>query len=394
MQLFEIAQKIVDSTMEVIDNRNVNIMDRDGMIIASGEKTRLNTYHKGADDVIKSGKIIEIYPKEVPDYPGAKEGVNLPIRVGDKIVGVVGVYGHPNEVRIIANLVKKAVELSLEQHVISEQVKLVTDLKQQILRKLIYDVDLEKHDEEILCLAKLVNVDLEINRYAIILEIKHYSIQDSLEFLKIANKLEAFLQAQHYLAQDDFYGVINQYLVIFKKLPSNKTADQKDLLRLMSQDIDRQYGYETRIARGSFHPGLSGYRKSYQEARSLLKINAHDGIRDINVMEVTVDYLLNQIGGEELEHFVRPIYQKILDKKGRIQPWIIETIKALFEHHFKLAEAANALFIHKNTMAYRIKRIQTLTGLSIGDNFHHTVMLNLLGIYVERLQKATRANSQ
>ncbi|HBL36225.1 MAG TPA: hypothetical protein DDZ55_05400, partial [Firmicutes bacterium] len=103
---------------------------------------------------------------------------------------------------------------------------------------------------------------------------------------------------------------------------------------------------------------------------------------------------LNQIGGEELEHFVRPIYQKILDKKGRIQPWIIETIKALFEHHFKLAEAANALFIHKNTMAYRIKRIQTLTGLSIGDNFHHTVMLNLLGIYVERLQKATRANSQ
>ena len=131
MQLFEIAQKIVDSTMEVIDNRNINIMDRDGIIIASGEKTRLNTYHKGADDVIKSGKIIEIYPEEVPAYPGAKEGVNLPIRVGEKIVGVVGVYGHPAEVRIIANLVKKAVELSLEQHVISEQIKLVTDLKQR-----------------------------------------------------------------------------------------------------------------------------------------------------------------------------------------------------------------------------------------------------------------------
>lgn len=80
----------------------------------------------------------------MPAYPGAKEGVNLPIRVGEKIVGVVGVYGHPAEVRIIANLVKKAVELSLEQHVISEQIKLVTDLKQQILRKLIYDVNIEK----------------------------------------------------------------------------------------------------------------------------------------------------------------------------------------------------------------------------------------------------------
>lgn len=390
MQLTEIAQKIVDSTMEVIDNRNVNIMDRNGMIIASGEKTRLNTYHKGADDVIKSGKVIEIYPEEVPDYPGAKEGVNLPIRVGDKIVGVVGVYGHPNEVRILANLVKKAVELSLEQHVISEQVKLVTDLKQQILRKLIYDEEIEKNNEELLCLARLVNVDLAINRYAIILEIKDYSVKDSIEFLKNANKLEDFLQAHHYLDQDDFYGVINQYLVIFKKIPTNHSTAHKNLLSQMSESITRKYGFETRIARGSFHPGLSGYRKSYLEARALLKINPYDGIRDINVLEVKVDYLLNQINGEDLAHFVEPLYRRILDKKGQVQPWIIETTKALFEHHFNLAEAAKALFIHKNTMTYRVKRLQTLTGLEIGKNFYHMIMLKLLEIYVERLQKATR----
>lgn len=390
MQLFEIAQKIVDSTMEVIDNRNVNIMDRNGIIIASGEKSRLNTYHKGADDVIKFGKVIEIYPEEVPDYPGAKEGVNLPIRVGDKIVGVVGVYGHPDEVRIIANLVKKAVELSLEQHVISEQVKLVTDLKQQILRKLIYDTNLEKNDEELFCLAKLVNVDLGINRYAIILELKDYSVQDSLEFLKVANKLEAFLQAQHYLEPDDFYGVINQSLVIFKKLSSKERTAGQDLLQSISRGIAQKYGYKTRIACGSFHPGLSGYRKSYQEARVLLKIDTHAEIRDINVTEVKVDYLLNLIGTEELAHFVEPIYRKILDKKGQIPPWITETIKALFAHHFNLADAAKALYIHKNTMAYRVKRLQMLTGLTFGNNFYHTVILKFLAIYIERLQKATR----
>lgn len=390
MHLREIAQKIVDATMEVIDNRNVNIMDRDGMIIASGEKNRINTYHKGADDVIKSGKIIEIYPEEVPDYPGAKEGVNLPIRVGDKTVGVVGVYGHPDEVRIIANLVKKAVELNLEQHLLSQQVKLVTDLKQQILRKLIYDKNLEKHDEEILCLSKLVNLDLNVNRYAIILEVKNYSIQDSLEFLKIAGKLEDFLLAQHYLEEGDFYGVLNQYLVVFKKFPVAGFSGEQDLLRLISQGIYRQYGYEIRIARGSFHPGLSGYGKSYQEARTLLKIDDDDSVRDISELEVQVDYLLNQISAEDLEHFVRPIYQKILNKKGRIQPWIIKTLKALFQHNFKLTEAANSLFIHKNTMAYRVKRIEEITGLSISHNFYHTVMLNLLVIYVDRLQKATR----
>lgn len=70
-------------------------------------------------------------------------------------------------------------------------------------------------------------MDLKVNRYAIILEIKDYSIQDSLEFLKIANKLEAFLKAQRYLEEDDFYGVINQYFVIFKKLATNGSTAKK-----------------------------------------------------------------------------------------------------------------------------------------------------------------------
>lgn len=101
-------------------------------------------------------------------------------------------------------------------------------------------------------------------------------------------------------------------------------------------------------------------------------------------------YLLNLIGTEELAHFVEPIYRKILDKKGQIPPWITETIKALFAHHFNLADAAKALYIHKNTMAYRVKRLQMLTGLTFGNNFYHTVILKFLAIYIERLQKATR----
>ena len=52
-----------------------------------------------------------------------------------------------------------------------------------------------------------------------------------------------------------------------------------------------------------------------------------------------MDYLLNQIGREELEHFVEPIYRKLLDKRvGSTLDH--ETIKALFKHHFNLAAAA------------------------------------------------------
>ena len=48
---------------------------------------------------------------------------------------------------------------------------------------------------------------------------------------------------------------------------------------------------------------------------SLLKMDDDTSVRDISELEVQVDYLLNQISAEDLEHFVRPVYQKILNKR-------------------------------------------------------------------------------
>ena len=51
--------------------------------------------------------------------------------------------------------------------------------------------------------------------------------------------------------------------------------------------------------------GALGYGKSYQ-ARTLLKMDDDTSVR-IFPVEVQVDYLLNQISAEDLEHFVRPV---------------------------------------------------------------------------------------
>ncbi|MBP2667135.1 MAG: putative sugar diacid recognition, partial [Firmicutes bacterium] len=42
----ELAQRIVDSAMLLV-HRNVNIMNREGVIIATGHPHRRRTFHKG-----------------------------------------------------------------------------------------------------------------------------------------------------------------------------------------------------------------------------------------------------------------------------------------------------------------------------------------------------------
>ncbi|QLQ62356.1 hypothetical protein HHK02_03345 [Limosilactobacillus reuteri] len=48
----ELAQSIVDHMMTQIPY-NINIMNKKGYIIASGNKSRINTLHVGAVDAIK-----------------------------------------------------------------------------------------------------------------------------------------------------------------------------------------------------------------------------------------------------------------------------------------------------------------------------------------------------
>lgn len=51
----ELAQSIVNKVMEVIPY-NVNIMDEDGVIIGSGDSSRIGSLHEGALEALKNKK--------------------------------------------------------------------------------------------------------------------------------------------------------------------------------------------------------------------------------------------------------------------------------------------------------------------------------------------------
>lgn len=59
----EIANVIVRETSLRL-NRNVNIMDIRGEIIATRDESRLHTVHEGAVEVLKSGETLTIYPDQ------------------------------------------------------------------------------------------------------------------------------------------------------------------------------------------------------------------------------------------------------------------------------------------------------------------------------------------
>ncbi len=112
-----LAQSIVESLRNTI-KQDINFIDKDGVIIASTDKKRINTIHKGALVCIEKGETIAIISDE--QYPGSKKGVNLPVYFQDEIIGVIGISGDLDIVEKYGSIIKKMTEILLREEWIKE----------------------------------------------------------------------------------------------------------------------------------------------------------------------------------------------------------------------------------------------------------------------------------
>ncbi|MDT2827044.1 sugar diacid recognition domain-containing protein [Enterococcus viikkiensis] len=84
----EQANMIVQKLMSDIPY-NINIMNEQGYIIASGKEQRIGERHRGAERAIAQRKMVEVFK----DTSLEKRGTNEPILLNGELLGVVGISG-------------------------------------------------------------------------------------------------------------------------------------------------------------------------------------------------------------------------------------------------------------------------------------------------------------
>ena len=82
LEFSSMAQDFVEATSSLVGGRTINIMDREGTIIASNGKGAHRHLSPGAAEVIATGKPVLIETKDLPRYPGAKEAITCPSSEG------------------------------------------------------------------------------------------------------------------------------------------------------------------------------------------------------------------------------------------------------------------------------------------------------------------------
>jgi DNA-binding PucR family transcriptional regulator len=114
-------------------------------------------------------------------------------------------------------------------------------------------------------------------------------------------------------------------------------------------------------------PRAEDLNGSHASARAALSgLRAASGWPDAPRPVATDDLLPERVlagDGHARRHLVEEVFLPLRQAKGTL----IDTLTAYFQHGQSLEAAARALFVHPNTVRYRLRQASDLTGLSATD---------------------------
>lgn len=380
----ELAQKIVDHLMETVQ-RNVNIMDCGGVIIASGQPARIGSFHQGGMLAVAEHHVVEIYPEEVHRYTGALPGVMWPIDLKDKTVGVVGVTGEPHEVRNTAKLVKTVTELILEREMFLADYGSENRMKEQLVNLLFEDNQAAVKDD-IGTLAEMLSYKVNLPRLILVIrlepKIDESYASDGLQNLfsdRVRESVSRLIKEAAYFTADDMSLFYKKNLLILKTLPDN--TDGKKLAVFTSSVLNMLKSIkprlEIRVGIGSRAKTVSQLRHSYCEAVFALEQADSEIVRSISEFEILLNYLVNK---REVQYDSCLALMELRNnfEKIRVRYDMLKTLKLLLDNNLSISAAASALFIHRNTLKFRLEKLQKAVGLEPCRCFQHAMLCRYL----------------
>lgn len=352
----DLAQEIVNRTMAIIGN-NINVMDTDGIIIGSGDLQRIGKMHEGALLALQQGDTVEIHPSEKQPVNGVLPGINLLLQVKEEVIGVVGITGSPADCRHYAKLVKMSAEMIVEQASLTEQLQWDRRHREEFINSWLEN----KHSrQELYDWAKRLDINMQSPRVAVLIRFREQDEAMSLEDIrKVVELLE-------YPKRDNLVAILSMSeIVVLKPATFNHgewdSEDESNRIDLLLMRLELHGIKALDIALGNFFEGEKSISLSYLSARATLEVGVHQpGKQQKHLYEalrlpVLLSPLQQSWQGSELKRAYQRLAQA--DTNGQLT----KTLIVLFENHLSLSECAKKLFIHRNTLRYRMKRIHQIS---------------------------------
>ena len=355
------AQSIVNE-MKASIHRDINIMDEQGIILASTNPARRGTLHQGAARILREG-LPSLTIREDDPAAGVQRGINLPITLDGRTVGVIGVTGDPSEVSVFGDIIKRMTEIMVEGVQRQEESDLLDRAKSLFVENWLFADSPDWPELELR--GRLLGFDLNSTYRVALLQLEEggqpgYERADDLREMR-SGVILRLIQGRLQLDKGDYCAVLRSRIIVL--LCRSSPAGALSLISRICQEIGSYY--QLRVSGGISDTSRSpaDIRRCYLQAQTAGAAAAQSpGGRVVFYDQVSLEFIAQSIPRPIRRDLTRLVFSSCSDQERAA---FARTILLYFQEDGDLNRCARRSFVHRNTVQYHIDRIRQKTGYDL-----------------------------
>ena len=177
--------------------------------------------------------------------------------------------------------------------------------------------------------------------------------------------------------KDFVFNITESDIVLVKEVTSGvESKDLEKLARSISDTLSSEFYTRVNVGIGTVIQGVRDLARSFKEAQIAPEVGkVFDTDKNIvSYDNLGIARLIYHLPTTLCETFLREVF-----KKGSIESLDHETlftIQKFFENNLNVSETSRKLFVHRNTLVYRLEKIKKLTGLDLRE-FDHAIIFKI-----------------
>jgi len=360
-----ISNQILQSTIDGLKNitrKELSVVEKEGKVIATTEENMIGRQIDAIENFVDSQaesqlilgyQYFKIYDNGVPEY-------------------VIQVKGEDEEGYRIGKIAAFQIQSLLVAY--KERYDKDNFIKNLLLDNLLL-VDIYSR-------AKKLHVENNVRRIV-------YLIETTID--KDMNIVEIVRGAFPSKTKDFVTAVDEHSIIMVKELREKEgTEEIEKIAKMISDTLNAEINSKVYISIGTIVGDLKDVSRSYKEAKMALEVGKiFDGERFVvNYEKLGIGRLIYQLPLPLCRMFIKEVLHGLTIDD--FDDETLATVNKFFENNLNVSETSRQLYIHRNTLVYRLDKLQKMTGLDLRNFddaiiFKITLMVSKYMMHMDRL---------
>ena len=232
--------------------------------------------------------------------------------------------------------------------------------------------------------AKKLHLECNKKRVVFLVEVDGGDVSSDNMALELLKGMYSGLSGDHVTTVDE------KNIILIKMLGDENTAEQcESVANTIVDMMNTEIMENVHVSYGNVVSEMKDVSKSYKEAKMALDVGKifYSDKDIVSYATLGIGRLIYQLPVNLCKMFIHEIFGEKIPEE--LDEETLSTLEKFFDNNLNVSETSRQLFLHRNTLVYRIEKLQKVTGLDV-RNFDDAMTLKIALMvvnYIEYLEK-------